>query len=82
MADEDEDFEFQLRQQQLHSQAVDQQPEEGQSSATYTDPNDGTEYEWDPEKRAWFPKASRLACSYIPTFQRVTYNLSPFYVLD
>lgn len=23
---------------------------------TYTDPNDGTVYQWDEEKRAWFPK--------------------------
>ncbi|XP_057306508.1 HIV Tat-specific factor 1 homolog [Hydractinia symbiolongicarpus] len=23
---------------------------------TYTDPNDGTVYEWDPEKRGWIPK--------------------------
>ena len=22
----------------------------------YTDPNDGTQYEWDDQKRAWFPK--------------------------
>lgn len=25
---------------------------------TYTDPNDGTVYEWHEEKRAWFPKVS------------------------
>lgn len=23
---------------------------------TYTDPNDGTVYEWDQEKRGWIPK--------------------------
>jgi len=23
---------------------------------TYTDPNDGTVYEWDAEKRGWIPK--------------------------
>ena len=57
MADEDEDFEFQLRQQQLHAETVGQQPEGEQSGSTYTDPTDGTVYEWDAEKRAWFPKA-------------------------
>ena len=56
MADEDEDFEFQLRQQQLHAETAGQQPEGEQSGSTYTDPNDGTVYEWDAEKRAWFPK--------------------------
>ncbi|XP_046849206.1 HIV Tat-specific factor 1 homolog isoform X2 [Xenia sp. Carnegie-2017] len=25
-------------------------------SRVYTDPNDGTQYEWDENKRAWFPK--------------------------
>eukprot|EP00794_Sanderia_malayensis_P000200 gene200-814_t len=32
--------------------------EEGQSAQSYTykDENDGTVYEWDEEKRAWFPK--------------------------
>lgn len=58
MADEDEDFEFQLRQQQLHSETAGQQSEGEQGGATYTDPSDGTVYEWDAEKRAWFPKAS------------------------
>jgi hypothetical protein len=24
--------------------------------SVYTDPNDGTQYEWDDAKRAWFPK--------------------------
>ena len=26
----------------------------------YTDPNDGTQYEWDDQKRAWFPKVVLL----------------------
>ncbi|XP_071955260.1 17S U2 SnRNP complex component HTATSF1-like [Antedon mediterranea] len=30
--------------------------EKDESSRTYTDPNDGTVYEWDESKRAWFPK--------------------------
>lgn len=63
MAGEDEDFEFQLRQQQLHGETGGQQPEGDQSDATYTDPSDGTVYEWVAEKRAWFPKASRICVS-------------------
>lgn len=27
---------------------------------TYTDPNDGTVYEWDAEKRGWIPKVRSL----------------------
>lgn len=27
---------------------------------TYVDPTDGTVYEWDSEKRGWFPKVSLL----------------------
>ena len=34
------------------------QQAEAASSYTYEDPNDGTVYEWDEEKRAWFPKVS------------------------
>lgn len=30
--------------------------EDGSDPITYTDPADGTVYDWDPEKKAWFPK--------------------------
>ena len=30
--------------------------ETSSSSKLYTDPNDGTQYEWDDKRRAWFPK--------------------------
>ena len=30
-------------------------------SYKYQDPNDGTIYEWDPEKRAWFPKVKKVS---------------------
>ena len=44
-----DDFEFQLRaQQQLLGGSG--------GIATYVDPTDNTVYEWDEEKRAWFPK--------------------------
>ena len=29
---------------------------EEENTKTYVDPTDGTVYEWDEEKRAWFPK--------------------------
>ena len=48
MAEED-DFERQL----LLEKEEQYKKEQGY---TYTDPNDGTVYEWDQEKQAWFPK--------------------------
>ena len=55
------DFEFQLQAEQLAA-------ESGTGGAwdkirTYTDPNDGTVYEWDSEKRGWFPKVSSNWCT-------------------
>lgn len=47
----DEDFEFQLRAQQ-------QVLGDSGGTATYVDPTDNTVYEWDEEKRAWFPKVT------------------------
>lgn len=46
------DFKEQLRMQELYAQrnADDSDP------YTYTDPEDGTVYDWDHEKKAWFPK--------------------------
>lgn len=58
----DPDFEFQLR---CQAQESDKKVSEGTSasslsdaSGTYTDPQDGTVYEWDRAKKAWFPKVS------------------------
>ncbi|KAJ1198323.1 hypothetical protein NDU88_002165 [Pleurodeles waltl] len=50
-SDGNEDFEEQLRLQQLYG-------EEGNSEQqhTFQDPSDGTIYEWDYDKKAWFPK--------------------------
>ncbi|XP_071801108.1 17S U2 SnRNP complex component HTATSF1-like [Asterias amurensis] len=48
MAEED-DFERQLQLEKEEQSKIEQ-------GYTYTDPNDGTEYEWDAEKQAWFPK--------------------------
>lgn len=46
------EFQEQLRMQELYAQrnADDSDP------YTYTDPEDGTVYDWDHEKKAWFPK--------------------------
>lgn len=54
-----EDFKFQLEAEK-ESSTKGQVEEEG-GLATYTDPTDGTVYEWDNEKRAWFPKV----CNFI-----------------
>lgn len=58
----DEDFAYQLRAEQEVAK-TEQQTKETQ---TYTDPTDGTVYEWDEDKRAWFPKVMtslNSACS-------------------
>ena len=48
------DFDFQLQAEQLHAH----QGTEGgwDKRQTHTDPNDGTVYEWDAERKGWFPK--------------------------
>ncbi|KAG9478394.1 hypothetical protein GDO78_013417 [Eleutherodactylus coqui] len=51
--DSNEAFYEQLRLQQLYGN---REKEEGQDGRTFRDPSDGTEYEWDLEKKAWFPK--------------------------
>ncbi|XP_061658543.1 HIV Tat-specific factor 1 [Syngnathoides biaculeatus] len=46
------DFEEQLRLQELYSR----KSQDGSDPFTYTDPDDGTVYDWDHDKKAWFPK--------------------------
>ena len=48
-----DEFEFQLRAQQQF-----QKTHESSDGQTYTDPTDGTVYEWDSQKKAWFPKVN------------------------
>uniref|UniRef100_A0A665U4G0 17S U2 SnRNP complex component HTATSF1 n=1 Tax=Echeneis naucrates TaxID=173247 RepID=A0A665U4G0_ECHNA len=48
------EFMEQLRMQELYGQRT----EDGSDPYTYTDPEDGTVYDWDHEKKAWFPKIS------------------------
>ncbi|KAM6912096.1 17S U2 SnRNP complex component HTATSF1 isoform 1-T3 [Lycodopsis pacificus] len=51
-ANANKEFMEQLRMQELY----DRRNEGGSEPNTYTDPEDGTVYDWDPEKKAWFPK--------------------------
>lgn len=53
-SDGNKEFHEQLRLQQLYEQ----RREGGEDPHTYVDPEDGTVYDWDHEKRAWFPKVS------------------------
>jgi len=46
------EFMEQLRMQELYNR----RREAGSDPNTYTDPEDGTVYDWDHEKKAWFPK--------------------------
>ncbi|KAG8008050.1 HIV Tat-specific factor 1-like protein [Nibea albiflora] len=46
------EFMEQLRMQELYGQ----RNADGSDPYTYTDPDDGTVYDWDHEKKAWFPK--------------------------
>ncbi|XP_034540258.1 HIV Tat-specific factor 1 [Notolabrus celidotus] len=50
--DANKEFMEQLRMQELY----DQRHVDGSDPYTYTDPEDGTVYDWDHEKKAWFPK--------------------------
>ena len=50
------DFEFQLQAERL--QAAEGKEGAWNKEQTYTDPSDGTVYEWDSERKGWFPKVS------------------------
>lgn len=56
-SDRNDEFHQQLRLQELYGK---KEGEEGGAGdqLTYTDPSDGTQYEWDAEKKAWFPKVT------------------------
>lgn len=53
-----EEFQYQLQAQQALGQQSElaQQQTSDQAQGTFVDPNDGTVYEWDSERRGWFPK--------------------------
>lgn len=59
-SDGNKEFHEQLRLQQLYEQ----KKEGGHDPLTYVDPEDGTAYDWDHEKRAWFPKVSHYQTKY------------------
>ena len=48
------DFEYQLQAERAAAETA----ETGgwDKTQTYTDPSDGTVYEWEAEKKGWFPK--------------------------
>ena len=54
----EKDFEFQLRAEKDFQTTQQVQPAytTGAAGNTYVDPSDGTVYEWDPQRRGWFPK--------------------------
>lgn len=54
--DSNDAFYEQLRLQELYGN---RDKEGGNDPFTYKDPDDGTEYEWDHDKKAWFPKVRR-----------------------
>ncbi|XP_072301879.1 17S U2 SnRNP complex component HTATSF1 [Eucyclogobius newberryi] len=51
-SDANKEFMEQLRMQEMY----DHRKTDGTDPFTYTDPEDGTVYDWDYEKKAWFPK--------------------------
>ncbi|XP_028322735.1 17S U2 SnRNP complex component HTATSF1 isoform X2 [Gouania willdenowi] len=51
-AKDNKEFLEQLRMQELYER----RKEDGSDPNSYTDPEDGTVYDWDHEKRAWFPR--------------------------
>lgn len=55
------EFQEQLRMQELYAQ----RNADESDPYTYTDPEDGTVYDWDHEKKAWFPKVA----TFIPFFR-------------
>ncbi|XP_028412564.1 HIV Tat-specific factor 1 homolog [Dendronephthya gigantea] len=52
--------ELKLQSAAVEGHSVSEESEETKETSNdprvYTDPNDGTQYEWDDQKRAWFPK--------------------------
>ena len=41
---------------ELKEQAKSAESHDDEEGTTYLDPSDGTVYQWDAEKRGWFPK--------------------------
>ena len=58
-----DEFEYQLRAEKEEREK--KGGEEVNNAATYTDPTDGTVYEWDSQKNGWFPKVYGALCIYL-----------------
>ncbi|XP_027204617.2 RRM1_TatSF1_like and RRM2_TatSF1_like domain-containing protein barc [Dermatophagoides pteronyssinus] len=54
--DDDNDFAYQLEQEELERKKQQQSCGNESNSNIFRDPSDGMEYEWDPVKKAWFPR--------------------------
>lgn len=54
-SDRNDEFHQQLRLQELYGKREGEAGGDG-NQLTYTDPSDGAQYEWDAERKAWFPK--------------------------
>lgn len=74
-SDANKEFMEQLRMQQLYGQRKD----DGTDPYTYTDPVDGTVYDWDHEKKAWFPKVLPVFQSLFPN---IVLGIKQVYVYD
>ena len=51
---EGNDFDYQLQAEQQYGSSIAAQ--QLTTGTTYTDPQDGTIYEWDAQRKGWFPK--------------------------
>lgn len=72
--EDDDDFEYQLQQEQEEKCTAETKEECRKNPHFYKDPTDGTEYEWDPVKRAWFP---RINDDFIAQYQAQYGNFEP-----
>lgn len=59
--------------QELKEKAKSSVPEVAEERQTYVDPTDGTVYEWDSEKRGWFPKVDE---DFLASYQ-MNYGFTP-----
>lgn len=81
---DDSDFEYQLQQEALeieNKKKSELTPESSKNNYIYKDPNDGMEYEWDPNKKAWFPRINedfiaQYQASYGQTYDTTSNNNS------
>lgn len=58
---EGNDFEFQLKAEQQYGAST--APQQPTAATVYTDPRDGTVYEWDAQRQGWFPKVKLISIS-------------------